>query len=381
MKTEKFSESLTNIEDKYIEEAAAGYVAPETQPVGISPAAGIPLPPKKDPSSKGLKVWRIIAIAACAVLVAGIAVAAIGLISDRKSDYYSGATAAAGGGSYMAEGEYYVAADEMPYATAEESAAYDSGGEAEKNGVAGGSLIVPTPSASNENAKIIYTARLSVETTNFDESQAKISEATERHHGYFESMDFNNTSSSYRSAYYQIRIPSEELDAFLNESSEFGNVISAGRNAEDVSESYYDTEARLESAKAKLQRLEELYAQAQNMSDIITIESEISNVQWEIDSLSGSLKHYDSQVDYSTVSINLNEVYKLTEEVAPLTFSQRISQAFEDGLGGFADAMEDLLIWLAGSWLWILLVIIVIGAAIIIAVKVGNKDSKKAPKK
>ena len=48
----------------------------------------------------------------------------------------------------------------------------------------------------------------------------------------------------------------------------------------------------------KLERLQKLLAQAENMEDIITIESAISETEWNIEDLSGTLRHYDALVDF-----------------------------------------------------------------------------------
>lgn len=378
MKAEKFSENMNNINDKYIEEAANYNAAQNAAPVLQAPQ------PQKNGSSKGLKVWRIIAIAACALLVVGIAGTAIGLSSGKRSDSNSksGSSAPAYNGA-MEENEFYAGGDLY---TSEAAGAGDAmevyTDEASREGITSGQIgSISSPMPAGENAKIIYTARLSVETTEFEAAQKTIEEITAKHGGYFEAMEVNNNSSSYRNAYYQIRIPAEELDAFLSEAPAFGNITTAGKNADDVSEYYYDTEARLESARAKLQRLQELYAEAQNMSDIITIENEISSVQWEIDNLSGTLKHYDSQILYSTVTLNLNEVYKITEETAPMTFGERMAEGFKEGLKSFGSAMEDLAVWFAASWIWILLVVIVIGVVVLIVVRVLKKENEDTKKK
>lgn len=390
MKAEKFSESLNNINDRYIEEAVRSEQTAPQQAFGgqLPPMSAAPVPNpsggQKPGSSKSLKVWRIIAIAACAVLVAGIAVTAAALLSGKgnavskdaamPAPVYDEGPAEAGGGMY--NGAYVPEEDFNYYDYSQEMAGEAEGGGAASGAASGSAGSMNAPHPQGENAKIIYTARLSVESTEFDSAQKTIEEATVRHNGYFENMDLNNNSSSYRSANYVIRIPAQELDAFLNEAGTFGHILSANRNAEDVSEYYYDTEARLESARAKLQRLQELYAQAQNMSDIIVIENEISNVEWEIDSLSGTLKHYESQVDYSTVTLSLSEVYKITEEAAPLTFSEKISGAFSDGLRSFGEACENIVIWFAESWIWVLIALAGIAAAIIIPVKVTQKLNK-----
>ncbi len=78
-------------------------------------------------------------------------------------------------------------------------------------------------------------------------------------------------------------------------------------SAENITEEYYDTDSRLKTAQIKLERLQELLSKADNMADIITIESAISDTEYEIESLSGTLRHYDALVDYATVSLTLSE--------------------------------------------------------------------------
>ena len=48
------------------------------------------------------------------------------------------------------------------------------------------------------------------------------------------------------------------------------------------------------------------------MEDIITIESAISETEYEIERLSGTKRHYDALVDYATVTLELREVYRLS---------------------------------------------------------------------
>ena len=62
--------------------------------------------------------------------------------------------------------------------------------------------------------------------------------------------------------------------------------------AENISERYYDTQSRLETAQIKLERLQELLKKAESMEDIITIESAISETEYEIEDLSGTMRHY-----------------------------------------------------------------------------------------
>lgn len=389
MKAEQFSESLNNINDKYLEEAMSYNVqqaaGSSTAAAGTMRAQSANAPSKAAKPFRAMKVWRAVAIAACALLVVGVAATALGLSSERKgaatgtADSYYGEAAESYGGAY--DGSYNAAEageyEEGFYDAGEYDVAVPAGGAesediAKESGTDGFTTMVPM----DENAKIIYTAYMNVDTTDFEHSQAQIESITKNHNGYFESMDQGSYSSSYRHAYYRVRIPADEFDAFIKDAEGFGTITSFNQNADDVSEYYYDIESRLETAKSKLQRLQELLSQAQDISDIITIESEIADVQFEIDDLSGTLKSYDSQVAYSTVSIDLNEVYRISDGDTALTFSERISQAFKKGLRAFSDGMEDLIVWFAANWIWILIIAIVVAAAIIIPVKCTGKSRK-----
>ncbi len=228
----------------------------------------------------------------------------------------------------------------------------------------------------NDQSKIIYTVYMNMQTTAFDSAVQNISELVNQHGAYFESEYLSNVSSSYRSASYTIRVPAENLDAFLEQVGNVCTVTSVNRYAEDVSENYYDTQTRLTTAKTKLARLQELLKEAQNMEDIIAIEEAITDVESDIDSYSGSIRYYDSQISYSTVTINLSEVYEVIEEKAPKTFGERIADSFSQGLKAFGNFIKNFVVWLAGSWIWLIIVIAVIAAAIIIICKCAGKKKK-----
>ena len=227
-----------------------------------------------------------------------------------------------------------------------------------------------------EGVKMIYRANLELETTEYEKAQSDIETLTNQLGGYFENQSSNSYSSNYRSASYTVRLPAAQFDAFLRQIGNLCSVRYQNQSAEDVSEYYYDMESRLETAKIKLDRLQELLARAETMEDIITVESAISDVEYQIESLSGELRHYDALIDYSTIYVTLNEVYKVTEvETAPMTFSQRIGSAFREGLRDFEDSLEDFAEWLAYSWLGILVFL----AVVAVVVKVIRRVVFKIP--
>ena len=221
-----------------------------------------------------------------------------------------------------------------------------------------------------DGVKMIYRASLELETTAYDQAREGIAALTQELGGYFEAQTSNHYSADYRSSDYTVRVPAEQFDEFLSRIGTLCSVRRQSRNAEDVSERYYDTESRLETAKIKLDRLQELLAKAENMEDVIAIENAISDVEYQIESLSGELRHYDALIGYSTVYVTLSEVYQVTEaENAPLTFAQRIGRSFRAGLRDFGNGLEDFAEWLAYHWLGIL----VFAAAVVALVKFARR--------
>lgn len=207
-----------------------------------------------------------------------------------------------------------------------------------------------------ENAKMIYTARMEVETTAFDTAAADLRTLVEILGGYFEQAAVHNYGSGYRSGDYTVRVPADRFQPFLDRVGTLCHVTYQEQTSENVSEAYYDAESRLATQRTKLERLQNLLAQAENMEDIITIESAISDTELEIERLTGTLRQYDALVDYATVHLSLQEVYQLSNVEEPATsFASRMGAAFASGWRGFVGALESLAVALAYGWVWLLL--------------------------
>ena len=221
--------------------------------------------------------------------------------------------------------------------------------------------------------KLIRNAWLELESTEFDEASLALKELTEEFGGYFENSSVANYKDGARWGDYTVRIPAERFDAFLEQAGTLCHLTWQEMSQEDISEVYYDTAGRLETQKIKLERLQELLAKAEKMEDIITLESAISETEWMIEDLSGTLRRYDGKVDYATVHINLREVYKLSSvETVPESFGQRMSAAFADGLRDCGDRLEDLAVAFAYSWMWWLLFVAVVAGVVRFVRKQGG---------
>ena len=259
-------------------------------------------------------------------------------------------------------------ADSAPMETGE--GYFDTNGSYDDAADNGGSVL--------EDQKIIYTGTLNLETTDFDSTVKAVTALADALGGYLESSTVGTGGRSYRWAEYTVRVPAAQFQSFLDQAGDLAHVTWQNTDLQNITETYYDTEGRLKTQQIKLERLQKLLAQAENMEDIITIESAISETEWNIEDLSGTLRHYDALVDFATITVSLQEVYKYSDtEELPENFGDRLGSALSRGWKSFVDGMADFAVVLAYNWMWIILWAVIIAAVVVIIRKVRRRSGTK----
>ena len=294
-------------------------------------------------------------------------------------------SSAAGSSVYTSESS--AAYDAAPMAAAEE--AYWDGdadyGLSVSNSASSSAAETDVPDENPE--KIIYSADVTVETTDFDASLQTLDKLVKEYGGWVESSsisgaNFYNQSRgnrSARNASYTLRIPGNRFDELMNGLSALGNVPYTHVYTENVSAQYYDTQARMEAYKAQEARLLEMMDRAESVDDLISIESRLSDLRYEIESLQTSLNHWDRRVAYSSVYLELQEVREYTQDTpVQLGFGERLGRAFRSGIHGFVAFCQDAILWLAESLPALVLIALVL--VVLLAVRKNRKKKKAAVK-
>lgn len=265
------------------------------------------------------------------------------------------------------EGGYYAAE-----ATAQESGIYGSAAGGADSGLMPANAA---EAATDETAqKIIYNSSLSMESTDFDAARETLMAAVEANDAWMESASVYGTEKEHdRSADYTVRVPVDNYRAFLAAAGEAGSVRNVSENAENITSSYIDVQARLTALEAQRTRLNELADQAETTADLLEIESQLSDVQYQLENYTGQLRNMDQQVSYSTVDIYLQEVVTLTP--TGVTFTERIADAFGGGWDAFVGFVQGLVIALVYLW-----PVVLIAVAVLAALRFWRKRHPKAPK-
>ena len=188
------------------------------------------------------------------------------------------------------------------------------------------------------NRKLIKT----VETEDYDGLLNTLDKKIAELGGYTEYFSTQGNGSN-RYGSMTIRIPKEKLDTFLEMVEGVSNITYRQENVEDVTLDYVDVESRKKMLETEQQRLLELLETAESLDDILTIESRLTEVQYELDSKESQLRTYDNQIDYSTVYLDIDEVVRYTPQEQKGTW-ERISTGFKENLYSVGNGIKNFFI-------------------------------------
>jgi len=200
-----------------------------------------------------------------------------------------------------------------------------------------------------QDRKIVKSGSITIETKTFDKAVSTLTENLQKAGGYIENSSTTgstlNDENSFknRSAKFVLRIPKQNYEPFISDAGNIGNITHTSNTGEDVTSQYFDTDAHVKSLKVKEERLIELLKKTGELKDILTLETELNNTRFQIESLTGNLKKWDSMVQYSTITIDIQEVEKITE-AKQTSFWGKIKNTFNDSLKALLSILQGILI-------------------------------------
>ena len=239
-------------------------------------------------------------------------------------------------------------------------------------------------SVPNTEQKLIKTIRMETETEDLEELLPQINEKIDGLGGYVENQELYNGSnySSYRSrsASLTIRIPAEQLNGFVENVKGVSNVVSYNESTENVTLRYVSTESRMKALEVEQERLLELLAKAENMSDLLEIEARLTDVRYELENVTSQLRVLANQVDYATVYLYISQV-KVYTETQEQTVWQRIGSGFKDNLRDMGENLTDFFVWLVTYSPQLIFWAIVVALAVtVLKKKIAKRKAAKEQK-
>lgn len=226
--------------------------------------------------------------------------------------------------------------------------------------------------------KLVKKVLIDIETLDYDGTVSTVKSRCSFYNGYIQESVENGKnlySNSLRTSVIIIRVPSEKLDSFLGDVELIGNVLKTEVNTEDVTDEYFDIETRLEALNIKKTTYMALLEEAKEISEIVSLTEALSDVIYEIESLTTKLNKYDSLVNFSTVTIKIFEVKKIDSNIEKGFFNE-IGETFISSISSLIDLLRGLVVCVVAiiPFLFIPAIILVI---ILICVKIKNKKKNK----
>lgn len=215
--------------------------------------------------------------------------------------------------------------------------------------------------AAETNEKLVYSCYVEMQTVEYEDTLRDIRSLISKYGGIIEQEQAQDNAwnwyyEDYRKSsgtlhmHLVVRIPSENYFDFLNGvSGTEGRILSKNQQVENITRRYSETRTTIESLEIQEKNLLEMMDKAETIEDMLTIEARLSEVQNDLKLYRNSLSEMDTDVAYSTVTLDLSEVLEYKEEIKPQreqTFKDRLKNAFANSWNNIRDFFEGLLFFI-----------------------------------
>lgn len=142
-----------------------------------------------------------------------------------------------------------------------------------------------------------------------------------------------------------LRVPVDQYDAVLDKLTAVGEVTARSESSQDVTGQVADVNSRVDSMTASVARVRALLAQAGTIADVISIESELSVREANLESLQQQQAALSGQVAMSTISLSLVAVTNDRQTAEPAAQDS----GFIAGLNAGWAALVGFAGWVGGA--------------------------------
>lgn len=269
---------------------------------------------------------------------------------------------AACGASPQEQPDYY----EMPVPTAPPMAVEKPVEVAPNSkGSPGGGESAATTDFLQEERKVIYNATLSLVVKDTEVAAKQIEELVAATGGYIANMNAyrNNDDQLYYTI--TLRVPVSGFDSVRDALRNMAvRVDNDTIDTNDVTDQYYDLDARLRTLRATqeelLSLLKETRERGGQVEDIMSIYRELTNIQSQIESLQGQLNRLDKLTVLSTIHVELRP----DELTKPIKSSWRPLETLRNSFRVLINVLQNLADFL------IYLIVVAVPTLIILAIPV-----------
>ncbi len=209
--------------------------------------------------------------------------------------------------------------------------------------------------ASAISRKIIYDAQVDLLVDSVEPIAKKVTALVQDARGYIAEQNVTGSPGSLRSIHWKVRIPVEQFDSFVESVVSLGELERNNRTSQDVSDQYYDIEARIKNKRVEEQTLNKiLQERSGKLEDVLKIEIELSRVRGEIEQLEGKIRVLENLSSLATLTLNVREREKYAP-TAPVvaSFGTQISRTWDSSMVKLVDLGKAIVLWSVSWAIWL----------------------------
>jgi hypothetical protein len=210
------------------------------------------------------------------------------------------------------------------------------------------SQTIPIPPKVDWDRKIVKTANLNLEVKDFNAFYRFLKTSVSNAGGYVAQESQSQDEYKIMNT-VSIKVPVDQFDNVLTVLLDGAKVIKEKTvNSADVTGQIIDTKSRLEAKKQVRLKYLELLQQAHKMEDILTVQTEINEIQENIEAANGQLASLGHSAAFSTINATYFQVLNASAKVdnGKPSFGREVSDAFSGGWNWLAGVFIALLnIW------------------------------------
>jgi hypothetical protein len=220
---------------------------------------------------------------------------------------------------------------------------------------------------------VISTGQVQLEAADLSEVRTEIDRLMGRYGGYVaKEQTHNDDEGTTSSSTLELRVPSQHFRSVMDAFEEFATVVDASTKDVDVTTEVIDVDSRIRTQEVSLDRLRKFLGQANNVNDVIRLESEVARREADLASLRSQQNYLADQTSLATITVRMAlPAEEMVDDEDPLA-----DAGFLTGLRNGWEALTDIAV-IAATAVGALLPFAIVIALVLVPLMLWLRTSRR----
>jgi hypothetical protein len=212
--------------------------------------------------------------------------------------------------------------------------------------------VLKQPGAPVER-KIVYTATVKLVVADFGKAEQDLEQLAKANKGYMSQAEVSGAAGGSRQGLWKVRIPVARFNEFREAIKKLGELIRYASDANDVTEEYYDLEARIKNKEAEVADLRNLHDKGSaKIDDVLAVKRELKRATEELDQLKARQRVLENLIELTTVTVEMHERGTYMPPESP-TFDTTIGRTFAGSIDALVAVGKALVLVMVALTPWL----------------------------